>query len=144
MNALISFFSSFLLRDLLELTKATVYCHLRAPSMEKVLLNQRLFNLIFFPYLSFQGKERLKQSLNAHGLWKDEYADRLVPVPGDLAVPLLGIEPAEFERLANVIDVIVHNGAFVHWLKPYKALKASNVLGTQVLLLILHWPAIYR
>jgi len=56
----------------------------------------------------------------------------LVPVPGDLGQPLLGIESAEFERLAQTVDVIVHNGAFVHWLKPYKALKAANVLGTQV------------
>jgi len=65
-------------------------------------------------------------------LWKEEYAQRLVPVPGDLAQPLLGIDSADFERLAQTVDVIVHNGAFVHWLKPYKALKAANVLGTQV------------
>lgn len=31
-------------------------------------------------------------------------------MPGDLSLPLLGIEPSLYELLANTVDVIVHNG----------------------------------
>ncbi|KAI9907854.1 hypothetical protein PsorP6_004103 [Peronosclerospora sorghi] len=60
--------------------------------------------------------------------------DRTVPIPGNLARPLLGLPPDTFKVLATEIDAIVHNGADVSLVKPYAALKSVNVLGTQKVL----------
>ncbi|KAJ2361683.1 large subunit of alpha-aminoadipate reductase, partial [Coemansia sp. RSA 2611] len=50
-------------------------------------------------------------------------------VAGDLAQPRLGLSDADWALCAGV-DVIVHNGALVHWVYPYARLRAANVLST--------------
>ncbi|KAI9912595.1 hypothetical protein PsorP6_005372 [Peronosclerospora sorghi] len=60
--------------------------------------------------------------------------DRIVPIPGNLAQPLLGLPPDTFKVLATEIDAIVHNGADVNLVKAYAALKSANVLGTRKVL----------
>ncbi|KAI9907451.1 hypothetical protein PsorP6_004739 [Peronosclerospora sorghi] len=60
--------------------------------------------------------------------------DRIVPIPGNFAQPLLGLPPDTFKVLANEINAIVHNGADVNLVKLYAALKSVNVLGTQEVL----------
>ena len=35
-----------------------------------------------------------------------------------------------YDRVAKEADVIIHNGAIVHWVKPYSSLKSANVLST--------------
>jgi thioester reductase-like protein len=60
--------------------------------------------------------------------------DRVQPVVGDLSKPLLGMSEEKFAELSNLLDLIVHNGAVVHWMYPYEKLKAANVLGTQEIL----------
>jgi len=56
--------------------------------------------------------------------------DRFVGVPGDLDKPLLGLSETDFQRVADQVDVVVHNGAVVHWVYPYARLKGPNVLST--------------
>lgn len=58
-------------------------------------------------------------------------ADRVVPLPGDLAAPGLGLSPGEFRELAEGIDVIYHAGAVVNFIYPYEELRAANVAGTR-------------
>eukprot|EP01046_Picozoa_sp_COSAG06_P031263 COSAG06_NODE_3031_length_5940_cov_25.990755_2_plen_129_part_00 len=53
---------------------------------------------------------------------------------GDLSRPLLGLNQDEWTELAVSIDSILHCGADVNLVKPYAALKAPNVLGTQEVL----------
>ncbi len=67
-------------------------------------------------------------------IWEDTFAPRIIPVSGDLAKPLLGLDIINFEQLASKIDVIYHNGALVNFVYPYSALKVTNVLGTQEIL----------
>jgi thioester reductase-like protein len=55
-------------------------------------------------------------------------------VPGDLERPALGLSPAGFARLAEKIDVVLHNGARVNHLDPYAKLRAANVNGTAEIL----------
>ncbi len=55
---------------------------------------------------------------------------RIVPLLGDLELPLLGQETKAFNILAQEIDMIFHNGAFVNFAYPYSVLKKANVLGT--------------
>jgi thioester reductase-like protein len=43
--------------------------------------------------------------------------------------------------MSAVIDVIIHNGAMVHWLLPYEKLKAPNVGGTHEVCRLVLSPA---
>ncbi|KAF7555549.1 hypothetical protein G7Z17_g2068 [Cylindrodendrum hubeiense] len=51
---------------------------------------------------------------------------------GDLSLPHLGLDAAHWSALADgkLVDVIIHNGAAVHWSKTYESLKAVNITST--------------
>ncbi|RIA92753.1 hypothetical protein C1645_764189 [Glomus cerebriforme] len=76
--------------------------------------------------------ERVRKSCQSHLVWRNEWETqgRLEVICGDLEKDRLGIEESEWESLAKRVDVIIHNGALVHWVYPYPKLKAANVLGT--------------
>jgi thioester reductase-like protein len=62
--------------------------------------------------------QRIESTLQSLGLWTAVAAtagaaDRIVPVVGDLARPLLGLGLAEFKALAGELDAIIHAGAKV-------------------------------
>ena len=61
-------------------------------------------------------------------------ADRLEVLPGDLGLPDLGLSGAEFARLADEIDLIVHPAAHVNHVLPYNQLFSANVAGTAELI----------
>lgn len=113
------FLGAHLLHSLIKDTEATVYCLVRAASEE-------------------QADARLKKTLKSYGLYDElvnfHVEERIVPIPGDLAKPLLGLDEEIFKMLATEIDAILHNGAEVNLVKPYSALKSANVLGTQEVL----------
>eukprot|EP00668_Euglena_longa_P001878 GGOE01002199.1.p1 GENE.GGOE01002199.1~~GGOE01002199.1.p1 ORF type:complete len:473 (-),score=105.35 GGOE01002199.1:182-1537(-) len=107
------FLGSFLLSTLLlRCPNAIVYCLTRAAT-------------------DAQAQMRLRQQLEAHGLL-EAAADtgRYVGVAGDLVKPSLGLSEERFRSLADQVDVIVHNGALVHWRRTYMELRPSNVLST--------------
>ncbi|KAJ1991095.1 large subunit of alpha-aminoadipate reductase [Dimargaris cristalligena] len=130
------FLGAFILAHLLKrFPSATVYCLTRGSSPEHAF-------------------ERVKKSSADHLVWQDQW-DTLIPkvdgasasetnlrwtagygsqqvraIVGDLALPHLGIADDEWQALAKIVDVIVHNGALVHWVYPYEKLRAPNVLGT--------------
>ncbi|HLH61201.1 MAG TPA: amino acid adenylation domain-containing protein [Ktedonobacteraceae bacterium] len=106
------FLGALVLAELLSQTSADIYCLVRATNAE-------------------EGMEKLERNLANLLLWQPAYRERIKPLPGDLAQPLLGLSRHLFEELANRLDVIYHNGALVNMLYPYSELKASNVLGTQ-------------
>lgn len=58
-------------------------------------------------------------------------AGRVVPLPGDLSAPRLGLSEAAFRDLARGTDVIYHAGALVNFIYPYQELRAANVAGTR-------------
>ena len=109
------FLGAFLLRELLDRTAAEVHCLVRAKSAEA-------------------GRVRLRQTLQTYSLWHDGLEGRIVPVPGDLGEPTLGVSAAVSADLAATIDVIYHSGAFVNWILPYERLKPANVVGTEEIL----------
>jgi thioester reductase-like protein len=106
------FLGAFLLHDLLRQTQAKIYCLVRCADGE-------------------EGKQRLLRNLQTYLPSSDYDRSRIIPVPGNLAEPLLGLAPQEFQELAGTIDTIFHNGALVNWIYPYERLKPANVLGTQ-------------
>ncbi|MGQ0555595.1 MAG: amino acid adenylation domain-containing protein [Nitrospiraceae bacterium] len=109
------FLGAYLLRDLLEMTRATIHCLVRATSSE-------------------EGRSKLRRNLETYGLWKESYQPRIEVRIGDLSHPLLGLSPDEFDQLAATADVIYHNGARVDFTQAYSGLKAENVFGTQEIL----------
>ncbi|KAH8116226.1 large subunit of L-aminoadipate-semialdehyde dehydrogenase [Phellopilus nigrolimitatus] len=109
------FLGAFILRDLLvQQSRVTkVICHVRATTPEK-------------------GLERLKEGAVDRGVWDDKWLlnSRVEVVVGDLAKGKFGLDAQTWDRVALESDVIVHNGALVHWVYPYEKLRAANVLAT--------------
>ncbi|ROV95053.1 hypothetical protein VPNG_09475 [Cytospora leucostoma] len=75
--------------------------------------------------------ERIQRSLRGYGLWKDDWSSRLSCVVGDLSQPQLGIDDSTWKKLSNEVDVVIHNGASVHWVKRYNDMVAPNVLSAR-------------
>ena len=109
------FLGAFLLFELLQQSQAEIYCLVRAANLEL-------------------GKQRLRHSLESYLLWNPDFQNRIIPVIGDLSQPYFGLSPSQFQQLARQLDVIYHNGAWVHHIYPYSVLKQANVLGTQEVL----------
>ena len=52
---------------------------------------------------------------------------------GNLSYPNLGLSDTDFSYLSSTIDVIIHNGAEVSFLKTYSSLRKVNVESTKIL-----------
>jgi amino acid adenylation domain-containing protein/thioester reductase-like protein len=109
------FLGAFILARLLEESPATLHCLVRAQSLKA-------------------GAERIRSNLEKYSLWRNTAAGRIQPVLGDLGQPLLGMDPARFEDLAQQMDAIFHCGSMVHFAYPYPLLKKPNVDGTKEIL----------
>ena len=115
------FLGAFLLDELLRQTEAEIICLVRAES-------------------EAAGRQRLESILRGYGIAWDKGSDRpypidhlnrIIPILGNLAQPNLGLSEVAFNNLAGSIDVIYHNGAWVHHVSPYSLLRETNVLGTR-------------
>jgi thioester reductase-like protein len=105
------FLGIHLLRELLDATTARVWCLVRARDTAHALA-------------------RIADAAARRGLPAPP-AGRVIPLPGDLAAPRLGLAPGEFGELARSIDIIYHAGAVVNFIYPYSELRAANVTGTR-------------
>ncbi|WP_280492641.1 non-ribosomal peptide synthetase [Nocardia asiatica] len=109
------FLGAHLLQELLDRTEARVWCVVRADDAE-------------------EGIDRILAALNRYRLAGACAAQRIVVVAGDLTTPRLGLDPTDYDRLADSVDAIYHNGARVDHLDPYPRLRQANVEGTRELL----------
>lgn len=106
------FLGSFILRDLLQRNQVVkVIAHVRAATKEK-------------------GFERLKNSGIAFGTWEDKFDDLVEPLIGDLESKHFNLSDSEWKNLTSEVDIIIHNGALVHWVYPYSTLRGPNVVAT--------------
>ncbi len=105
------FFGAHLLSELLAATTARVWCLVRARdashAMTRIVEAAARYELAGLP------------------------GDRVVPLPGDLASPRLGLSPVQFRELARSADIIYHAGSAVNFIYPYEELRAANVTGTR-------------
>ncbi|MFG1793141.1 thioester reductase domain-containing protein [Nocardia sp. NPDC049149] len=108
------FLGGYLCAELLSQTDAEIYCLVRDRSKAA-------------------GAERIRRRLSSLGVPVARF-ERIVAVPGDLSRPRLGLPRAIFDDLAKHIDVIYHSAASVDFLHPYRALRATNIAGTQEVL----------
>lgn len=104
-----------LAHELLAGTDAEVRCLVRAPDDRTAL-------------------DRVVVALRGRGLWRAEWAGRLVGVAGALDRPGLGLRPDRWRELADGTDSVLHAGALVNFLYDYGTHRAANVLGTVELL----------
>lgn len=74
--------------------------------------------------------DRIQRSLRGNSVWDDAWSSRLSCVVGDLSQPQLGIDDQTWQTLSQDVDVIIHNGASVHWVKRYQDMAAPNVQST--------------
>ncbi|MTJ53551.1 amino acid adenylation domain-containing protein [Anabaena sp. UHCC 0253] len=109
------FLGAFLLWELLQQTQADIYCLVRARDI-------------------VSAKKKIQKTLDSYLIGNESFYQRIIPVIGDLSQPYLGLNKNEFQDLANQVDVIYHNGAWVNHIYPYSVLKPANVLGTQEIL----------
>ena len=109
------FLGAFLLHELLQQTQTDIYCLVRASDVSGA-------------------KKRITETLQNYQIWSEALRERIIPVPGDLSLPLFGLSPEEFDVLAQKLDRIYHSGAQVNLQYPYSALKGTNVQGTQEVL----------
>ncbi|MCJ8279599.1 MAG: thioester reductase domain-containing protein, partial [Rivularia sp. ALOHA_DT_140] len=105
------FLGAFLLRELLQQTDALIYCLVRSSNPET-------------------GRDKIKKNLDKYQIWSEEFNSRIIPIPGDLSLPFLGLSKQEFQNLSSKVEIIYHNGALVNLTYPYSQHKAANVLGT--------------
>ncbi|MBD2813322.1 thioester reductase domain-containing protein [Xenorhabdus sp. Flor] len=104
-----------LLEQLLKQTSAQVICLCRAAD-EK------------------HARDRIKAGFVNYQIDVGNELDRVDFVIGDLGQPRFGLLPETWEKLAQDVDVIYHNGALVNFIYPYSALKSINVDGTRTAL----------
>ncbi|MBT2479356.1 type I polyketide synthase [Streptomyces sp. ISL-94] len=109
------FLGAFLLRDLLRTTEARIHLLVRGAD-------------------GADGLARLKANMEFYRLWDEVDPSRLAVHTGDLGERRLGLPEEEFDELARTVDAVYHNGARVHWLHPYSALRDANVAGTEEVL----------
>ncbi len=113
------FIGPFLIKSLLEQTRAKIYVLVRA-SDDK------------------QGWQRLRAAVETMGpqtaRLMQMFESRIIPICGDLAQPALGLAQDVWDFLAAEVDTVFHNGATVNYLFNYDRMRDANVMGTNEVL----------
>ena len=91
------FLGAFLIRDLLTRTMQNIriVAHVRAKSAEG-------------------GLQRIKNTCEAYGVWKNDWPSRIEVVTGSLESDHLGVSKEKWDELSRTVDVVIHNGAMVY------------------------------
>jgi L-2-aminoadipate reductase len=107
------FLGAYILRDLFSRQNPTVkvIALVRAKSAESAL-------------------ERVRGTCKAYGVWCEDWTSRLNCVTGSLGPTRFDLPADTWKYLTETVDVVIHNGAQVHWINSYSSLKPSNVLDT--------------
>jgi len=113
------FIGPFLIKSLLELTRAKIYVLVRASD-------------------EAQGMQRLRAAMESMGSCgaglMHLFETRVIPICGDLGQRELGLTQDVWEFLANEMDAVFHNGATVNYLFNYDRMRDANVIGTNEVL----------
>jgi len=107
------FLGAYILRDLLTRSLQTI----------KVIAHVRALD-------ATTAMERVTQTCQAYGVWDPSWTSRITCVTGNLGDTRLGLSESVWNSLATEVNVVIHNGAMVHWVYPYTNMKPANVQGT--------------
>ena len=113
------FIGPFLIKSLLEQTRAKIYVLVRASD-------------------DTQGRQRLRAAMDSMGPvpagLMQMFEARVIPICGDLGQPALGLAQDVWDFLASEVDTVFHNGATVNYLFNYDRMRDANVMGTNEVL----------
>ena len=113
------FIGPFLIKSLLEQTRAKIHVLVRATDEN-------------------QGRQRLRAAMETMGPCgaglMHMFDARVIPICGDLGQPNLGLTQDVWDFLANEMDAVYHNGATVNYLFNYDRMRDANVMGTNEVL----------
>lgn len=104
---------SYLVRDLLDRTGATLTCLVRKPRF------------------AANGRARLKAKCLEAGVAPDVFEKRVRVVSGSVERPALGLSADDYETLSTDVDTVFHLAAKLNYLAPLAALSEINVGGTE-------------
>lgn len=100
-----------LIADLLQNSPGKIHCLVRASS-------------------EHEARQRLTHNLRTIGI--EVPADsRIAVVVGDVSRPQLGLDAADYDRLASEIGTVYHSGASVSFAQTYEEISPANVAGTR-------------
>lgn len=112
MTGATGFVGAFLLSNLLQLPEVNaVSCLVRAKD-------------------PVSGLMRIRKNLIKYDLWQRSFEPKILVLPGNMAEPNLGLDPARFEEIASWASVVFHLGAHVNYTQPYSVHRGANVVGT--------------
>lgn len=77
-----------------------------------------------------EARKRLMDSARCAGLDEGCVAARVEVVRGDLSEQSLGLDAEVYSALCNRVEAVFHCAAEVNWVRSYRQLRQSNVLGT--------------
>jgi len=113
------FIGPFLMKSLLEQTRAKIYVLVRSSD-------------------DVQGRQRLRAAMESMGPCgpglMQMFESRVIPICGDLGQANLGLAQDVWDFLANEMDAVFHNGATVNYLFNYDRMRDANVIGTNEVL----------
>ncbi|KAI9204745.1 male sterility protein-domain-containing protein [Polychytrium aggregatum] len=113
------FLGAFLVFELAhKFPRAKIYCLVRAKDDQEAV--ERIISTAQKLVLDPDQRAFLEHSLKS----------RLVGLCGNLSQDKWGLSDERWKEISEETDMIVHNGAEVHWLFDYDRLKGPNVLGT--------------
>jgi thioester reductase-like protein len=105
------YLGAYLLAELVEHTDCEIVCLVRAADADAAF-------------------KRLRDNADYYGLSTELPPERIRPLVGDIAQPLMGLDETLYRQLAQDIDAVLGAGAHVDFTLPYSELRASNVGGT--------------
>ncbi|MGE5329544.1 MAG: amino acid adenylation domain-containing protein [Deltaproteobacteria bacterium] len=108
------YLGSHILRELLENTDVNVYCLIRGKDKEES--KNRLINVLDY---YFENK------------YKDMLDKRIKVIKGDVTKDNFGLIQAEYNKLGEKIDAVVHCAAIVKYYGDYSEFDRVNVCGTK-------------
>ncbi|KAI9205214.1 male sterility protein-domain-containing protein [Polychytrium aggregatum] len=113
------FLGAFLVFELAhKFPRAKINCLVRAPTEQAAI--DRIINTAQKLVLDPSQRAFLDHNLKS----------RLVGLCGNLSQDKWGLSDERWKEISEETDMIVHNGAEVHWLFDYDRLRGPNVLGT--------------
>ncbi|KAI9209488.1 male sterility protein-domain-containing protein [Polychytrium aggregatum] len=113
------FLGAFLVFELAhKFPRAKIYCLVRAQN------EQLAFTRIF------TNASKLVIASRKAGDPRYDVRDRFIGLCGDLSKDKWGLSDERWKEISEETDMIVHNGAEVHWLFDYDRLRGPNVLST--------------
>ena len=109
------FIGVHLIDEFLATTSATVYAMIRGASLT-------------------EAEDKLQIAFKRYHFEQHLQSDRVKVILGDIAKPRFDLDRECWENLSNEIDMILHNGAYVHHLQTYERLAPTNIRSVKTII----------